>query len=182
MDIVKNLKNKVETLIKSLKQDMAGIRTNRPSAALVENIMVNYYDQVLPLKQISSISIVPPREINIQVWDKSAAPAVIKAIESSSLGLSANQNDNVIRINLPELSAERREEFVKHAKKRAEEFRIKLRQFRDDANKEVQKSFESGALQEDMKFKLKEEVQKEVDSVNKEIDKILESKIGEIQI
>jgi len=181
-DVIKKFKDESAVIMGHLKQEMAGIRANRPNAGLVENIMVSCYDQNMPLKQISSISVVPPREIYIQVWDKSVVSSIIKAIESSALGLSGNADGNAVRIHLPELSAERREELMKYAKKRAEEFRIRLRQARDEANKEIQKMFGDGEIQEDAKFKLKEDIQKETDGINKEIDEILKTKMEEINM
>ncbi len=182
LDIIKKFKDESGMIVNGLKQEMAGIRANRPNAGLVENIIVNCYDQNMPLKQISSIGIIPPREIHIQAWDKAVVPNIIKAIESSALGLSGSADGNVVRIHLPELSAERREEFIKYAKKRVEEFRIKLRQARDEVNKEIQKSFSDGETQEDAKFKLKEDIQKETDSINKEMDKMLDAKVEEINM
>ena len=112
-DVIKKFKDESAVIMGHLKQEMAGIRANRPNAGLVENIMVSCYDQNMPLKQISSISVVPPREIYIQVWDKSVVSSIIKAIESSALGLSGNADGNAVRIHLPELSAQPPEKLIK---------------------------------------------------------------------
>lgn len=178
--LLENFKKQTVSAMQAFKQEMSGIRTNRPSAALVEHIPVHCYNQTMPLKQVGSIGVLPPREIHIQIWDKSIMPNVVKAIEGATLGLTAHQEGDVVRIHLPELSAERKQELIRYAKKRAEEFRIRLRQERDDANKEIQKMFSDGEAREDVKFKLKEDIQKEVDRTNKEIDAIIELKISEI--
>ena len=106
---------------------------------------------------------------------------MVKAIETSNLGLSAQADGNLIRIHLPELSSERREELVKHVKRLTEQYRIQLRHFRDEANKKIQKSFDGREINEDQKFKLKESVQEETDKINKEIDNLLNKKIAEIE-
>lgn len=180
MILIEEFKKNSQVAIQSLKKEISGIRTNRPSPALVEDLKVNLYDQMMPLKQVGSINVSPPREINIQVWDKSAVSNVVKAIETSGLGLSANADGNLIRVHLPELTAERKEEIIKHIRKLTEQHRIQLRHFRDEINKKIQKSFDGGEINEDQKFKLKEEVQKETEKAGDEIEKILEGKIKEI--
>ncbi len=181
MDTTLNeLKAKGRDIVESLKKALSAVRTNRPSAALVDDLKVNYYNQMTPLKQLGTIGIQPPREINIQVWDKSAVPAVAKAIETSTLNLSANIDGQTIRIHLPELSQERREEFTKHVKKISEEHKIQLRHLRDDINRKVQVAFDANELNEDQKFKAKEQIQKEVDGLNGEMEKSLDGKIKEI--
>ena len=96
------------------------VRGNRPSPVLVENLRVDYFGQSLSVKQLGSISINPPREIDINVWDKNAIPGVVKAIETA--GFSANFEGKIIRINLPPLNEERRQELVKIVKKNRRSF------------------------------------------------------------
>jgi len=173
-------KTQMKKIVESLKKELSGVRTNRPSAALLEDIKVSYYDQTMPLKQLGSVGVKPPREIHVQVWDKDAVPAVVKAIESSSLNLSPQADENVVRIFLPELSEERREELVRHIKKSSEQYRIQVRNTRDDANKEVEKSFNDNEIGEDEKFRLKESIQNIVEDTNKEIEDLLDAKVSEI--
>lgn len=177
---LEEFKKEAEPVIVGFEKDLQRVRTNRPSTALVEDLKVNYYNQAMLLKSVGSIGIIPPRTINIQVWDKEAVNAVVKAIETSSLNLTANVDGNNIRINLPELSQERREELIKHVKKVAEEHRIKLRHLRDETNRRVQKSLDNDEIGEDQKFKLKEAIQKEIDKANERIEALLVSKIKEI--
>lgn len=181
MDIIKDLQIKTDAAIQYLKEQLAGVRGGRPTPKLVENISVDYLGQKLSIKQIGSIIIVPPREIQISVWDKQALPNVAKAIESSNLNISANIEGNLIRINLPPLSQERRLELIKVAKKEAEETKIKIRSFRDETNKKISQQLEQGEITEDDKFKLKEESQKLVDKNNEEIERLLANKIKEIE-
>ncbi|MDP3725063.1 MAG: ribosome-recycling factor, partial [Nanoarchaeota archaeon] len=118
---------KTASIIQKLKEEIASIRANRPTPALVEDIKVEYYGEILPIKQVGAISIKPPREILIQAWDKEGAVAIAKGIETSSLGLTANADGITIRVFLPELSGERREELGKHVKKITEGYRIQIR-------------------------------------------------------
>jgi ribosome recycling factor len=181
MDILKNLEEKISQVVSYFRDQLAGIRGGRPSAKMVEDIAVDYFGQRLTVKQLGSINIIPPREINISVWDKNAASLILKAIEASNLNVSANLDGNAIRINLPPLSGERRQELAKVVKKESEEARIKIRAVRDESNKEVARQVEEKKLTEDDKFKFKDDIQKKIDEANKEIDRIVENKIGEIE-
>ncbi len=177
---IEEFKKNAKTLIERLKIEVSGVRAGRATVSLVENILIDYYNQKTPLKQLASLTIVPPREIRIQPWDKEAVSNIVRTIETSSLGLSVNTENNVIRVYLPELSGERRDELVKHVKKETEKFRIELRHLRDLANKAIQAALESKNINEDAKFKMRETVQKETDTTNAEIEKTLENKIKEI--
>lgn len=179
MDILEKFKKEAALLVENFKKEIIAIRGNRPSPALVENLKVDYFGRSLLVKQLGSISVVPPREININVWDKNVVPGIVKSIEAA--GLSANFEGKLIRINLPPLSEERRQELIKSVKKIAENFKIQLRHQRDEINKEITRTFDAKEISEDQKFKLKEEAQKKVDSVNQEIEDILNKKTKELQ-
>ena len=180
MDFVKELEQKLKVIVDSFKQELLGIRTNRPSAKLVEDIRVDYAGQSLMIKQLGSISIVPPKEIDINVWDSSAVASVAKALESSKLGFSANIDGNLIRINLPSLTQERRDELAKLVKSIAEQNRIKIRAGRDDANKKIEQVFKAKTISEDQKFKDRKKIQEAVDKANNEIENLLTGKVQEI--
>ncbi|MBI5401319.1 ribosome recycling factor [Candidatus Wolfebacteria bacterium] len=180
METLKELEVKLKHFIDALKAEFLTVRSNRPSPRMVEDIPVEAYGQKMTVKQLGAISVVPPSQIQITVWDKSAVNAVAKAVESSNLKVSANIDGAVIRINLPPLSDERRKEFEKMVKKQAEETKIKVRSLRDEINKKITRDFEDKKISEDDKFNFKEKVQKEVDKANGEIEKILEMKIKEI--
>lgn len=180
MDI-EQLKIKLSEVKDALKKELAGFRANRPTAALVEDIKVVCYDQSMTIKQIGSISIVPPREIQIQVWDKTVVNDVVKAIEANGAGLSPQSDGNLIRVYLPELSQERRQELAKKVGQVTEQFRIQVRHWRDEANKEAQAAFDRKEIGEDQKFRNKEMIQKEIDKANADIESILNIKIREIE-
>lgn len=175
-----NFKTHTVALISSLQQEVGVIRANRPNAALLQNIKVRYYNELLPLQQVASISVLPPREITVSVWDKEAVLGVVKAIEEARLGVSVQNEGNMVRLRLPELSEERRKELAKQVKRIAEDNRIKVRHLRDEAMKEIEKRFQSHEFGEDQKFAEKDRVQKEVDRVNVEIETIVERKITDI--
>jgi ribosome recycling factor len=180
MDIIKALENKLKTFLEFIKTEFQTIRGSRPSPRMVEDIKVEYFGQMTPIKALGSISVVPPREINISVWDKGVVNAAAKAIEESTLKVTANIDGNTIRINLPSLTEERRKELEKVIKKITEETKIKIRGARDEANREVKRMEDDKKFSEDMAFKKKEEVQKVIDRYNVEVDKILEGKLKEI--
>jgi len=182
MDIIlKNLELGLKQNIEHFKSQLSTIRGNRPSPKLVEDIKVEYYGQKMTVKQVGAISIAPPREIQISIWDKNVVNTVAKAIESSNLNVSSSVDGNVIHINLPPLSEERRQELIKIVKKEAESAKIQIRNHRDEAIKESKSEFEAGKITEDDKFQVKDKIQEAVDKANEEIEKILENKIREIE-
>ncbi|EKD23925.1 MAG: Ribosome-recycling factor [uncultured bacterium] len=180
MDIIKELEQKMGSLVEFVRQELLGVRSNRPSPRLVEDISFELYGQRMTVRQVGAISIQPPTSILISVWDKEAVNVVAKAIESSNLNVVANVDGTTIRINLPALTDERRQQIIKMVKKEIEEAKIKVRSLRDDENKRVAREAEEGNLTEDEKFKLKEQIQAVVDKGNKELDQLLEKKTEEI--
>lgn len=179
-DYVKNFEQSARPAVEGLKSELAGIRTNRPNPRLVEDIRVDYLGQQLTVKQLGTITVVFPREVDISCWDKNAIAPVAKAIESAGRGLTANIDGNLIRINLPTLTDERRQELTRLAKSSVEQVKIKIRALRDVGNKKIEADFKAKAIGEDQKFKSKERVQKAVDKVNADIETLLAAKIKEI--
>lgn len=180
-ELFDRLEKQIKLIEESFKKEMSAVRTNRPTTGIVEDIKVSYYDQMTPLKHLGSVGIVPPREIHIQVWDKAAVTAVAKAIDSASLGFSASVEGTVIRVFLPELSEERREELVKHIKKILEQYRIQIRHARDEANKETERMLDANEIGEDDRFRGRERIQKIIDAANETIEGICETKVKEIR-
>ncbi len=180
MPIIEEFKQGLERAVQTFKHEMTGVRASRPSTALLENLQVSYYGETMPMKHVASISVAPPRDIFVQAWDKEAVPAITKAIETSSLGLNPQTEGMSVRVRLPELSQERRDELIRYVKKLSEQSRIQIRTLRDEFNKKVQSGFEEGKYNEDQKFKLKEQIQKETDHANLQIESLVKSKIDEI--
>ena len=181
MDNLKELEIKTKAVVDYLREQIMGMRSNRPSPKMVEDIPVEAYGQKMTVKQLGAISIFPPAQIQISVWDKGVVGPVAKAIESSNLRVNANIEGTLIRINLPPLSDERRKELIKVIKKESEEAKIKVRNIRDEQNKKIAKDFEENKITEDQKFKAKEDVQKIIDKGNIEIEELLEKKIKEVE-
>lgn len=166
--------------IEALKKEFASVRTGRASLALLDEIMVNYYDTQTPLQQLASLSIPESRQIAVQPWDQKIIPDIEKAIMKSDLGLTPMNDGKIIRINIPPLTEERRKQLVKAVKKKAEEAKISIRNIRRDANEELRKLGKEKHLSEDEVKKLQEETQKITDSYIAKADEVLGHKEKEI--
>ncbi|MDP2755811.1 MAG: ribosome recycling factor [Nitrospirota bacterium] len=166
--------------IEALKKEFASVRTGRASLALLDEIMVNYYDTQTPLQQLASLSIPESRQIAVQPWDQKIIPDIEKAIMKSDLGLTPMNDGKIIRINIPPLTEERRKQLVKAVKKKAEEAKISIRNIRRDANEELRKLEKEKHLSEDEVKKLQEETQKITDSYIAKADEVLGHKEKEI--
>ena len=180
-NFLKELELFSQKIFEKFNIDLKSIRTNRPSIELVENIKVNIYDQVFTIKHLGALSILPPRTIQIAVWDKNAIAAISRALEETKMGFSISIDGNNIYVNLPELSSERRLEFIKLAKKLAEETKIQLRQKRDDIIKKMRIAEEEKKISEDDIFSGKEKIQTIIDDFNKKIDLALDKKLKELE-
>lgn len=173
-------KEEFEKSIEHFVVEIGQIRTGRANSALVENVMVDYYGTKTPLKQIASINVPESRLLVIQPWDKDGLVNIEAAIRDSDLGFNPNNDGQVIRINIPALTEERRKELVKVLNQRSEDARISIRNLREEAWKEIQEMEKEGKISEDEKFLGKDYLQKIVDEYNKKVDEIKEKKEGEI--
>ncbi len=179
MDIPK-LKITLEHAVENFRLEIVSLRTGRATPALVEDILVECYGSTSPLKAVSSIASPGPRELVIQPWDKSILPAIEKAIQGSNLGINPIADKDTVRLNLPQLTEERRRELVKLLGKYTEETRIKVRKNREDALHAIERKEKAKEISEDEKFRQKSEIQKAVDDVNKKIEDIAAAKEKEI--
>lgn len=179
--IIKKLKSQLEKTIEFFKSDIAGLRTGRPTPALVEGIIVDAYGQKMSLEQLASITVSPPNLIMIQPWDKGVIEAISKAIYNSQLGLAPIVDQDIIRITLPQMTQEKREQLVKLLHEKEEHTRIAVRNEREDALKELQKLFKDKSISEDDWFRSKDEVQKIVDEFNGKAKETTERKEKEIR-
>ncbi len=177
---IKELEDTLKSLTQKFQEELKTIRSNRPSVAVLEDVRVDYYGQKMSVKQLGSLSVRPPRDIEISVWDKNAIAPVMGAIDGAKLGLSLTNDGNVIRATLPQLTDERRAEFSKVVKKMAEAVRIQMRSRRDDTIKKLKSAEEDKKIGEDQVFKGKEKIQKIVDEVNGKIEAALEGKLKEL--
>jgi len=178
--IVKDLEANLSALTAKLKVEFGQIRGNRPSPDMIQDLKVNAYDQVLSIRELGSLSILPPRTIEINVWDTSVIPQVMKAIDDARMGLSTNTTGNVIRATLSPLGDERRDEMGKLIKKISEATRIQIRARRDDAMKKLKDAESSGIITEDDVFKGKEKIQKATDKGNGDVEFMVKGKLEEL--
>jgi ribosome recycling factor len=180
-EVSREVEYKMKKTVESTEREFSTIRTGRAHSSLVEGVKVNCYDTSMPIKQLASISTPEPRLIVIQPWDRSILGDVEKAILTSELGITPNNDGKLIRISIPSLTKERRDELAKVLKKIAEEGKISLRTARRTANEQIDKLEKDKLITEDGKFKSKDEIQKLIDKYSKEIDKHLANKEREIQ-
>jgi ribosome recycling factor len=179
-DVVFEMAEKMEKSIDSFKNELAKIRTGRASLSLLDNISVVAYGSLLPLNQVGTLTIPESRMIAIQPWDPQMLPAIEKAILKSGIGLTPMNDGKIVRLNIPQLTEERRKELVKQVKKIAEEFRVAVRNIRRDAIDILKKMKKDKEISEDELFKLQEEAQQETDTFIKQIDTITLSKEKEV--
>lgn len=178
--IIDGKKTDLEGSIEHLNAEIAKIRTGRANPALIENLMVDYYGTKTPLKQVASINAPEARLLVIQPWDKGALVYIESALRESDMGFNPTNDGQVIRINIPQLTEERRKELVKVLNQRAEDAKISVRNAREEAWKEIQEVEKEGKMSEDDKFAGKDYLQKIVDEYNKKIEEIREKKETEI--
>ena len=176
-----DLIKRMDGAINSFNGDLAGLRTGRASTNMVDGILVDAYGQKMPIDQVGSISVPEARMISIQVWDKGLVIAVEKAIHESGLGLNPQTDGELIRIPIPELNEERREEISKIAGKYAEQSRVAIRNVRRDGMDEIKKIEKDGIVGKDRAVDLSNEVQELTDDYIKKIDEMLSQKENEIR-
>lgn len=170
----------MEKTLQALRRELASLRAGRATPSLLDKIEVEYYGTMTPLNQLSNISAPEPRLLVIQPWDKSAISAIEKALQKSELGITPTNDGDVIRINIPPLTEERRAELVRVVKKTGEEAKVSIRNIRRDANDEYKKMEKSGDLSEDEARRYQEEIQKLTDDFVKQIDEAVTSKEKDI--
>ncbi len=178
--VKKQLEEKMSRTIEALKSEFTTIRAGRANAQMLDKIRVDYYGTPTPINQVGAISVPEPRTLMINPWDKTAMAEIEKAIRNSDLGLNPTNDGQVIRIVVPALTEERRKELAKQASKMAEEFKVRLRNERRDANDKLKKIEKEGEITEDDLKKSQDEVQKITDKFIKEVDSLLKSKEQDI--
>ena len=179
-ETIRETHQKMENALESTGKELASIRTGRASISLLDGINVEYYGARSPINQVASISIPEARLMVIQPWDKSMIGEIERAILKADLGLNINNDGNVIRITVPELTEERRKELVRHAKKLAEEGKIAIRAIRREANETLKKMEKAGELPEDDSRREQSDVQDLTDEHIEKIDEMVQVKEKEI--
>lgn len=179
-DILLEAEDKMIKTEQVVANEFAGVRTGKASASLVENIMVEVYGSQMRVRELAGITTPEPRQLIIQPWDATSVHAIEKAIQKSNLGLSPAVQGKVIRISFPELSEERRQEFVKIIKKMAEDGRVAVRHVRRDALELLKKAKTSGGVGEEEIESAEKEIQKLTDQYSAKIDAQVLAKEKEI--
>lgn len=174
--VVKETENKMKEAVKTTKDDFDQIRTGRARPSLVENIKANYYGTPTPLQQMATITAPEARQLVIEPFDSSVIEEIEKAILKENLGLTPNNDGNVIRINIPRLTEERRKELVKAANEKAEEGKIKIRNIRREANDRLKELENDSEISEDNYHRGLDNVQEVTDKYEGKIDEMMEKK------
>ena len=169
-------KQRMESAVEALKKEFSGLRTGRASTSLLDTVQVEAYGNVMPLNQVGTVGVPEPRLLTVQVWDGGLVKSVEKAIRDAGLGLNPQPDGQLVRVPVPELSQERRQELVKVAGKYAETAKIAVRNVRRDAMDALKKE----KLSEDELKSQNEKVQKQTDESIKKVDDTLAAKEKEI--
>lgn len=179
--IIEKKKTELDNAVDHFKNEMTKLRTGRANPAMIEDLMIDYYGNKTPLKQVANINVPEPRTLLIQPWSRDSLANIEAAIKMSDLNFSPNNDGSVIRIAIPALNEERREDLVKMLNKKAEDAKISIRNIREDAWQEIQDMEKGGEIAEDDKFRGKERLQEAVTEYNKKIEDLRVKKEEDIR-
>ena len=177
---LKNLEAKIEKSLNVLKEEMGTVRAGRANAALVDKVMVEYYGTPTPLKALANISVPEPRTLLISPFDPKRIPEIEKGINAANIGITPANDGKVVRLQIPQVTEERRKELTKVVKKLGEDDKVAVRNLRREANDKVKKMEKAGDFTEDDAKSTLDEIQKIIDKAVKDIDAIVEAKEKEI--
>ena len=172
--------HKMARAVEAMERDFQSIRTGRASTGLVERIHIEYYGTQTPLNQLAGISVPEAHQIVIQPWDRSALGAIERAIIKSDLGLTPNVDGNVVRLNIPTLTEERRHDIVRVVHKRMEEARVEVRNLRREAHDALKRQERDGEVGADEAHRLMDELQRTTDRHIAEVDRVGAAKEQEV--
>jgi ribosome recycling factor len=177
---INELETRMRASLDALKRELSGLRTGRASTHLLDPVQVSVYGSKMPLNQVATVSVPEPRTISVQVWDKSNISAVDRAIREANLGLNPVVDGTLIRLPIPTLTADRRQELAKLAHKYAEQSRVAVRNVRRDGMELLKKLEKDAKMSQDDHHKASAKVQELTDKLVKEIDETLATKEAEI--
>ncbi len=175
-----DIKRRMDGALEVLRTEFSGLRTGRASTGLLDPVMVDAYGSKMPLNQVGTVGVPDPRQLTVQVWDNGLVSSVEKAIREAGLGLNPSNDGNLIRVPIPELSEERRQELVKVAHKYAEQGRIAVRNVRRDGMDNLKRLEKEGEISQDEQHAWQDDLQKMTDGNIKQIDESLAAKEKEI--
>jgi ribosome recycling factor len=180
-EMMNELKRRMDGALEALRREFGGLRTGRASAHLLDTVMVKAYGGDMPLNQVGTVSVPEPRMITVQVWDRSLVTPVEKAIREANLGVNPQSDGQLVRLPIPELSQERRQEMTKIAHKYAEHGRVAVRNVRRDGMEALKKAEKDHKISQDEHRQKSDEVQKLTDRYVKQVDEVLAHKEKEIK-
>jgi ribosome recycling factor len=179
-ELIIDARERMAKSVESIRHEFGSVRTGRASPALLDRIAVDYYGATTPLKQLATISAPEARLLTIQPYDKTSIKAIERAILESDVGLTPNNDGNLIRLSVPELTEERRKQLVKVVRHIAEEGRIAIRNIRRDVMHDLRELKEAGEAGSDDEHRAEVELQKVTDARIGDLDELLKSKEAEI--
>lgn len=178
--VIRQTKEKMQRSIEAAEREFSTVRTGRATPALLDRVKVEYYGSEMPVNQVATVSVPEARQMVIAPWDKAVLPAIQKAIHASDLGLTPNNDGQVIRLEIPTLTEERRKELTKVVHTKAEEGKVAIRNLRREANDTLDKMEKQSQLSEDDVERGKKEIQKLTDEFIAKVDELTEKKVAEI--
>jgi len=179
-DVKKSAEQKMQKTIEALKNDLGKVRTGRAHTGLLDHIVVDYYGNPTPLKQVANLSLPDARTIAVTPYEKKMASVIEKAIRDSDLGLNPSSVGEVVRVPMPALTEERRKELIKVVKHEAENAKVAVRNVRRDANTHLKDLLKDKKVAEDEEHRAQDDVQKLTDRYIAEIDKVLHAKEADL--
>ena len=174
------LQKEMDGSVNALRKELTKLRTGRASTALLEHVTVEYYGANTPLNQLAALSAPEPRLLLVQPYDRSTMASIEKAIYQSDLGLTPVNDGKLIRVPIPELTEERRKEFVRHSRKVAEDYRVSMRTHRRDANERIKKLQKDKQITEDDARATQDKIDKSTHEAIDKLDKLLKTKEDEL--
>ena len=177
---LKPYEGKMQKSLDVLAENLAGIRAGRANASVLNKITVDYYGTASPIQQVAAVASPDPRTLTIQPWDASLLKEIVKAIQTSELGINPQNDGKLIRLSFPPLTEERRKELIKQVSKEGEASKVAIRNIRRDANDAVKKEAKANEISEDDQKQLEDKIQKLTDEYVKKIDQAIDAKSTEV--
>ncbi|GMA49008.1 ribosome-recycling factor [Alicyclobacillus contaminans] len=178
--VLKSAEERMDKAVQVYRRDLLTVRAGRATPAMLDKITVEYYGAQMPVNQVASVTSPEPRQLVIQPWDKGMLSEIEKAIQKSDLGIHPSNDGSVIRLMIPPLTEQRRQELVKQVRKMAEDARVAVRNVRRDANDELKKMEKGGTLSEDQVRRGTDKIQALTDKYIAEVDKLTTGKEQEL--
>ena len=179
-DVKKTAEHKMQKSLEALRHDLAKVRTGRAHIGLLDHVQVDYYGSMVPVKTVANITVIDPRTLGVQAWEKGMAAKIEKAIRDSDLGLNPASQGELIRVPMPALTEERRRDLIKIVKHECENARVAMRNLRRDANATLKDLLKKKECSEDDERRAQDDIQKLTDKYVAEVDKQFSQKETEL--